>query len=71
MPAARARGRIPARYAVIEPDGEDTCIVTSRGAWSHSFLVWMATLGESIEVLGPPEFAEAARGLAARLSAAA
>jgi predicted DNA-binding transcriptional regulator YafY len=71
VPAARARARIPARYAVIEPDGDDACLVTSRGAWSHSFLVWMATLGESIEVLDPPEFAEAARGLAARLSAAA
>ena len=70
-PPPAPAARIPARYAVIEPDGEDACIVTSRGAWSHSFLVWMATLDEPIEVLGPPEFAEAARGLAARLSAAA
>jgi predicted DNA-binding transcriptional regulator YafY len=70
-PAARARARIPARYAVIEPEGDASCLVTSRGAWSHQFLVWMATLGESIEVLDPPEFAEAARGLAARLSASA
>ena len=56
---------------MIEPEGDASCLVTSRGAWSHQFLVWMATLGESIEVLDPPEFAEAARGLAARLSASA
>jgi len=31
----------------------------------------MATLGEPIEVLDPPEFVEAARAVAARLSAAA
>jgi hypothetical protein len=65
------RGRIPARYAVVEPDGDDACIVTSRSAWSHSFLVWMATLGEPMQVLGPPELADAARTLAARLGAAA
>ena len=70
-PAARIRGRIPVRYAIVEPDGEDACIVTSRGAWSHGFLVWMATLDEPMEVLDPPELAEAARALAARLGAAA
>jgi len=31
----------------------------------------MATLGEPMEVLDPPELAEAARTIAARLSAAA
>ena len=45
--------------------------MTSRSGWSHSFLVWMATLDEPMEVLGPPELAEAARTLAARLGAAA
>ena len=69
-PAARLRGRIPSRYAVIEPEGESACIVTSRGGWSHGFLVWMATLDEPMEVLDPPEMVAAARGVAARLSAA-
>ena len=38
--------------------------------WSRSFLVWMALLDEPIEVLDPPELAEAARTLVARLGAA-
>ena len=71
LPAARAGRRIPERYATIEPDGEHACIVSTRGAWSRNFLVWMALLGEPMEVLGPPELAEAARTLAAQLSAAA
>jgi predicted DNA-binding transcriptional regulator YafY len=69
--AASVRGRIPMRYAAVEPDGDDACIVTSRTRWSHGFLVWMATLGEPMEVLDPPELAEAARTIAQRLSAAA
>jgi len=70
-PAASVRGRIPTRYAAVEPDGDDACIVTSRSRWTHGFLVWMATLGQPIEVLGPPDLAEAARTIAARLGAAA
>jgi predicted DNA-binding transcriptional regulator YafY len=70
-PAARIRSRVPSRYATVEPDGEEACIVTSRGRSSQGFLVWMATLDEPMEVLGPPELVEAARAVAARLSAAA
>ncbi|MGB8875603.1 MAG: WYL domain-containing protein, partial [Solirubrobacteraceae bacterium] len=67
-PAARARSRIPSRYAEVEPDGEEACIVTTRGAWSRGFLVWMATLDEPMEVLDPPELIEVARTVAARLA---
>ena len=70
VPAAHASRRIPARHAIVEPAGEHACIVTTRGAWSRSFLVWMALLDEPMQVLDPPEFAEAARTLAARLAAA-
>jgi predicted DNA-binding transcriptional regulator YafY len=70
VPAADAGARIPSRYAVIEPDGEDACIVSTRGQWSRSFLMWMAALDVPMEVLGPPEMASAARTLAERLSAA-
>jgi predicted DNA-binding transcriptional regulator YafY len=70
-PASRIRARVPSRYATVEPDGEDACIVTTRGAWSRNFLIWMAMLDEPMEVLGPPELAEIARGLVARLAAAA
>jgi len=69
-PAEVMRRRIPARHATVEPDGADTCIMTTRGPWSHSALVWTALLGEPLEVLGPPELVQAARGLATRLRAA-
>jgi predicted DNA-binding transcriptional regulator YafY len=71
VPAATAGRRIPERYATIEPDGEHACIVSTRGAWSGNFLVWMAMLDEPMQVLGPPELVEAARALVARLGAAA
>jgi predicted DNA-binding transcriptional regulator YafY len=71
LPAARMRERIPNRFATVEPDGQDACIVTTRGAWSRSFLVWMAMLDQPMEVLGPPELADAARSLVARLRVAA
>ena len=69
--AAQARDRIPRRYATVEPDGEQTCVVTTRGSWSRSFLVWMALLDEPMQVLGPPELAEMAKTLVSRLGAAA
>ncbi|MGA9857614.1 MAG: WYL domain-containing protein [Solirubrobacteraceae bacterium] len=71
VPAPAAAKRIPDRYATVEPDGEDACIVSTRGAWTRSFLVWMALLDEPMEVLGPPELAQAARALVSRLSDAA
>ncbi len=71
VPADRASKRIPDRYATVEPDGAGSCIVTTRGSWSREFLVWMATFDEPMEVLDPPELAEAARALGRRLSAAA
>lgn len=71
LPSAEASRRIPRRYADVEPDGEDACIVSTRGAWSRSFLVWMAMLDRPMEVLGPPELAEEARMVVARLNAAA
>jgi predicted DNA-binding transcriptional regulator YafY len=69
--AADAARRIPARYAAVEPDGEDACTVTTHGGWSRQFLVWMALLDFPMQVLGPPEMADAARGLVARLGEAA
>jgi predicted DNA-binding transcriptional regulator YafY len=71
LPAEQARRQIPERFAEIEPDGERACIVSTRGTWSRQFLVWMALLDAPIEVLGPPELADAARELVARLRDAA
>lgn len=63
--------RIPAGYAAVEGDGDDSCIVTTRGPWSRQFLVWMALLDAPIEVLGPPELTAAAQALGSRLTTAA
>ena len=68
--AEHVRGRIPDRYATVEPDGEEHCVVTTRGPWSRSALVWTALLDHPLEVLDPPELAEVARTLSRRLSAA-
>jgi len=69
-PAPLIRPRVPSRYATVEPAGEDACVVSTHGAWHAGFLVWMATLEQPIEILGPPELRDAARGLVGRLAAA-
>jgi len=71
LTAAAARRRIPARYASVEADGHEACVVTTAGPWSRSFLVWMATLDAPMEVLAPPEMAQAARSIVTRLAGAA
>jgi predicted DNA-binding transcriptional regulator YafY len=70
-PAERIARRVPERYASVVADGEAACVVTTRGAWSRQFLVWMAMLEEPMEILGPPEMAALARTLGAGLTAAA
>src|SRR4051812_42392880 len=70
-PANLVGPRVPRRYATVEPDGDAACLVTTTGGWSTEFVVWMATLDEDVEVLEPPELADRARAVAARLSAAA
>ena len=70
-PARLMQRRVPRRYATVEPDGEDHCVVTTTGGWSPQFIVWMATLDVDVEVLGPPELATAAQATAARLTTVA
>ncbi len=62
-------GRVPDRYATVEPDGADACIVTTRGAWSRPFLVWMAMLDVDMTVLDPPELVDEAETVVRRLAA--
>ena len=69
-PVTAVRPRVPARYATVEADGDDACVVTTKGSWSQSFLVWMATLDLPLEVLGPEELVSLAGVLAGRLAAA-
>ncbi|QEC46152.1 YafY family transcriptional regulator [Baekduia soli] len=70
-PADAVARRVPARYATVEPDGDDACVVTTTGGWSTQFVVWMATLEIAMDVLEPLELVQQARGIAARLGAAA
>jgi len=63
--------RVPRRYATVEPDGAEACLVTTTSGWSTEFVVWMATLDADVEVLEPPELVERTRAVAARLVAAA
>ncbi len=67
-PIADVRGRVPERWATVEADGADACLVTTLGQWRPSFLVWMGTLDAPLEVVGPPELAEMAAVVARRLS---
>jgi predicted DNA-binding transcriptional regulator YafY len=69
-PAQQIRQKVPGRYATVEPDGEHACIVSTRGAWHAGFVVWMASIGEPIEILGPDELREFAHGVVDRLGAA-
>lgn len=69
-PAGLIAPRVPARYATVEPDGPDACLVTTVGRWSREFLVWMALLDVELTVLEPPELVSAAGGVAARLAPA-
>jgi predicted DNA-binding transcriptional regulator YafY len=69
-PVGRIRPRVPGRYAAVEADGDDACVVSTRGAWHPGFVVWMASLGEAIEILGPDELREYTSGVSRRLSAA-
>lgn len=71
LAAEAATRRIPGRYASVEPDGLNACIVSTRGSWSQEFLVWMALMDAPMEVLEPPELVDAARAMVARLAAAA
>lgn len=68
--APQVRARVPGRYATVEPDGDEACVVTTKGPWSHSFLVWMATLDLPFQVLEPDELISLAQALAGRLAAA-
>jgi predicted DNA-binding transcriptional regulator YafY len=69
-PVERIVKRVPSRYAAVEQEGEERCIVTTRGPWSRHFLVWMALLDERLEVIGPPELLAATQALAGRLAEA-
>jgi predicted DNA-binding transcriptional regulator YafY len=70
-PAGLIGPRVPARYATVEPDGPDACVVTTTGSWSREFLVWMAMMDVEMQVVEPPQLATEAAAIASRLAATA
>jgi predicted DNA-binding transcriptional regulator YafY len=69
--ASVIRKRVSERWCAVEADGEHACVLTTKGGWSQSFLVWTALLDVPMEVLEPPELVEVARSMATRLAMAA
>ena len=70
-PASAIRKRVSERWCAVEADGDQACVLTTKGGWSQSFLVWTALLDVPMQVLEPPELIEAARSMATRLATAA
>ncbi len=54
----------------IEPDGSDTCIVTTGADDPERMVLYLGMPGYEFEVLSPPEVIEAVRAVADRLSRA-
>ena len=70
MPAAAVEERIPLGTATVEGVDDNSCVVTTLGPWSVTFLLWMTLLDVPMEVVGPPQFLAAAQAFAARLNSA-
>lgn len=56
-PAAAITERVGPRAATVTPDGEDACILRAGGDDLRWAALWLAWLGEPVEVLDPPELA--------------
>jgi predicted DNA-binding transcriptional regulator YafY len=70
-PASVIRRKVPERWATVEADGDAACVVSTRGPWRDSFVVWMATLDAPFAVIDPPELRERAQTMGERLRSAA
>ncbi|SDP26683.1 HTH domain-containing protein [Nakamurella panacisegetis] len=68
--AAAIRGRVAPDSVTVAPDGENSCLVSTVGPWSITFLIWMTLLDEPMELLGPPDFIDAAKSFVNRLAGA-
>jgi predicted DNA-binding transcriptional regulator YafY len=68
----RAAEEVVAQYfsatsASIEPDGDDSCVVTAGGDDPQRMVLFFAMVGREFEVLEPPEVIAAAGTISARL----
>ena len=69
-PAARVREQVSARSAVVTPVDDQTCELVAGGDNLTWLALYLASLGHPLEVVEPPELAEAAARLGEVLSGA-
>ncbi|WP_433062792.1 helix-turn-helix transcriptional regulator [Dactylosporangium sp. CS-033363] len=68
-PADRVRELVPPQVGRVEEDGDGWCVLVSGADRLDTIAVHVARLGFETRILEPPELREAARDLAARLTA--
>ncbi len=64
-PAAEVAARAGLRSATVDPEGADTCLLRARGDELRWVAVWLAWLGDPVEVIEPPELTEMIAGIGA------
>ncbi len=57
--------------ATIEPEGPESCLVTTGGDEPERMVLWLASVGRDFEILEPPEVIAAAQRMGQRLAGAA
>jgi predicted DNA-binding transcriptional regulator YafY len=70
-PAGVVAQTFSAASVQIEPEGPDTCVLTTGADNAEGMIPWLAMPGVDFEVLSPPEVVEAVRVVAERLARAA
>jgi predicted DNA-binding transcriptional regulator YafY len=63
--------RMPPTMAVVEPAGDDACVLSTGSNSLDELAMWVAQLGVPFEVHEPPELVRHIRDLGARLTGAA
>ncbi|MFD0855665.1 WYL domain-containing protein, partial [Actinomadura adrarensis] len=66
-PAEAIAARMPPTMAVVEPAGEDVCVLTTGSNSLDELAMWVAQLGVPFETHEPPELLEHLHTLGTRL----
>lgn len=69
-PMAVISQRMPPTVGVLEPDGEDRCVLSTGARSLDSLAYWITLFGADFQVLEPPELVQRLREQHARLSQA-
>jgi predicted DNA-binding transcriptional regulator YafY len=70
-PAPDIAERVPPTVGVLEPSGEDSCLLTTGSDSLDALAFHLAELGADFTVIEPPELIRHVRALAGRLGRAA